>query len=128
MTEPKRIRLSRKKGWKMPPNTVKVDRSTPWGNPFITSKHGTQERCVELFTCAAAGLIALGYDTCGEQEALHQRVRENISDLTGKNLACWCREGTPCHAEVLLELANDPEEKFNKRLAAIFEKGRRGCE
>jgi hypothetical protein len=31
---PERIRLSRGKGWRMPPNTVKVDRSTRWGNPF----------------------------------------------------------------------------------------------
>ena len=30
----KRIQLSRKRGWRMPENTVKVDRSTRWGNPF----------------------------------------------------------------------------------------------
>lgn len=27
-------------------------------------------------------------------------------ELHGKNLACWCKIGTPCHADVLLELAN----------------------
>ena len=26
--------------------------------------------------------------------------------LAGKNLACWCKPGTPCHADVLLEIAN----------------------
>ncbi len=26
--------------------------------------------------------------------------------LRGKNLACWCAEGAPCHADVLLDLAN----------------------
>jgi len=26
--------------------------------------------------------------------------------LAGKNLACWCHPGDPCHADVLLELAN----------------------
>jgi hypothetical protein len=31
---PDRITLSRTKGWKMPENTVKVDRSTAWGNPY----------------------------------------------------------------------------------------------
>lgn len=28
--------------------------------------------------------------------------------LRGKNLACWCAPGTPCHADVLLEIANKP--------------------
>lgn len=32
---PRRVRLSRAKGWRIPANTVKVDRSTKWGNPFI---------------------------------------------------------------------------------------------
>jgi hypothetical protein len=30
----------------------------------------------------------------------------DLSDLRGKNLACWCKQGIPCHADVLLELAN----------------------
>ena len=41
---PKRIQLSRKKGWRMPPNTVKVDRSTKWGNPFIIVKDQIQNQ------------------------------------------------------------------------------------
>jgi hypothetical protein len=28
------------------------------------------------------------------------------AELRGHNLACWCRPGTPCHADVLIELAN----------------------
>jgi hypothetical protein len=27
-------------------------------------------------------------------------------ELAGKNLACWCKPGEPCHADVLLEIAN----------------------
>jgi hypothetical protein len=27
-------------------------------------------------------------------------------ELRGKDLACWCKEGSPCHADILLELAN----------------------
>lgn len=38
---PERIQLRRKKGWRMPPNTVKVDRSTKWGNPFKCHHPGT---------------------------------------------------------------------------------------
>lgn len=33
-------------------------------------------------------------------------VRE---ELRGKDLACWCPLDQPCHADVLLELANAPE-------------------
>lgn len=32
--------------------------------------------------------------------------KERLSVLRGKNLACWCKVGDPCHADVLLELAN----------------------
>lgn len=30
-------------------------------------------------------------------------------ELAGKNLACWCPLDQPCHADVLLELANRAE-------------------
>ena len=40
-----------------------------------------------------------------ENEPLRREVRRV---LTGKNLGCWCPEGTPCHADVLLKLANKP--------------------
>lgn len=93
---PERIQLSRRKGWKMPPNTVKVDRTTKWGNPFVVGEHGTTEECVERFReHVGHPNSALGFDF----KELHQ--------LRGKNLACWCKPGEPCHADVLLELAND---------------------
>jgi hypothetical protein len=31
---------------------------------------------------------------------------EQMADLRGKNLACWCPLDQPCHADVLLEIAN----------------------
>jgi hypothetical protein len=37
-----------------------------------------------------------------EQEWLVEAIRR---ELKGKNLACWCPAG-PCHADVLLEIAN----------------------
>ena len=52
------------------------------------------------------------------QEALERYRRElpyfldktaghlNIAELRGKNLMCWCAIGPPCHADVLLEIAN----------------------
>src|SRR5437762_14233430 len=45
MRRPRRIRLSRRKGWRVPPDTLKVDRSTRWGNPFrIDSKAKIADR------------------------------------------------------------------------------------
>ena len=31
-----------------------------------------------------------------------------LGPLRDKNLACWCELGRPCHADVLIELANRP--------------------
>lgn len=37
---PERVQLSRRKGWRMPPNTVKVARPTRWGNPVRVGELG----------------------------------------------------------------------------------------
>ena len=93
---PHRVQLSRKKGWRMPPNTVKVDRTTKWGNPYQASSDGDGNPAylVHLFC---------GYMARSEQAQLRDEARR---DLRGKNLACWCPLDQPCHADVLLELAN----------------------
>ncbi len=139
MTAPHRVRLSRAKGWRMPENTVKVDRTTKWGNPFN-------------FKAPAHCWTALAYGCRGDPAGRHvasilafrewlkvgkpmlltgcglyaQKVRKKlaiatgpevafavpptreqiVAGLRGKNLACWCKLGAPCHADVLLELAN----------------------
>lgn len=88
---PRRIRLSRAAGWRMPENTVKVDRSTPWGNPFVP---GAPPADLTLYECLAKF----------ERHALTL----DLAPLRGKNLACWCKEGQPCHADILLRMANEP--------------------
>ena len=35
----------------------------------------------------------------------------HLHELRGKNLACWCKLDEPCHADVLLKLANATKEK-----------------
>lgn len=104
---PIRIQLSRRKGWRIPGNTVKVDRSTKWGNPFITGKHGTREYCVQLYRyLIGGGLICLGTANVVEQQAALAHVGDHYKELIGKNLACWCPPGADCHADVLLEIVN----------------------
>lgn len=104
--KPQRIQLRRSKGWRLPENTVKVDRSTPWGNPFITGTDGTQAQCVELYRHLLAGLLCLSKGDLDRQSAAHAHVRDHLQELRGKNLACWCPLEAPCHANVLLEIAN----------------------
>lgn len=103
---PQRIRLSRAKGWRMPPDTVKVDRSTPWGNPFIVGQHGTRAYCVQLFEHLLCGLVCVA-DNMAAQTAYRAMAARDRHLLRGKNLACWCPLDKPCHADVLLRLAKE---------------------
>lgn len=100
MNSPQRIQLSRASGWRMPPNTVKVDRSTRWGNPVVIGKPWEGE--VVESTLHAVAIFRDGI-ACGCEPF---PTANAIEALRGKNLACWCKPGAPCHADVLLELAN----------------------
>lgn len=102
--KPIRVQLSRRKGWRMPANTVKVDRTTKWGNPFIVGKHGTREECVRFFTLMLGGYVCISQGDINEQIAYRKMVATDKAELKGKNLACWCPAGAACHADVLLGL------------------------
>lgn len=106
-TMPERITLSRAKGWRMPANTVKVDRTTKWGNPFV----GDPAACVAAFRDLYTGSckVSVGPDLPIKGMAFIPPFHlPDVTELRGKNLACWCKPGEPCHADVLLELANGP--------------------
>ena len=97
MDYPRRIQLSRVKGWRMPPDTLKVDRSTRWGYPFRT-----RDRSVAELT----KVVAKFEEWITTSQEGHQMAEAARQILRGKNLACWCPEGGPCHADVLLRAAN----------------------
>jgi len=94
---PKRIQRKRTRGWKMPPDTVYVGRPTKWGNEFLVRDCISAEYCVGLFQ---RKLAKLNTDSHGE---IYKIIRHF---LRGKDLACWCALDQPCHADVLLEIAN----------------------
>jgi hypothetical protein len=100
-----RVQLSRTKGWRLPPNTVKVDRSTRWGNPFrIGDPHyPTAELAVARFRAS------LTMAPRPHPESYMGAILRDLHELRGRNLACWCPLDQPCHADVLLELANREE-------------------
>src|SRR3972149_853750 len=111
MTKPRRIQLSRAKGWRMPPNTIKVDRTTKWGNPFIVGANGNAEYCVLNFRRLLGGYhcISMGPACDKRQEAAVAALKKEKEDgwptLRGKNIACWCKLPKPgepdiCHGAV----------------------------
>jgi hypothetical protein len=99
---PKRIQLSRQKGWRMPAGAVKVDRSTKWGNPWRVGEPGIPDaaEAVRLFRDALFGVPR------AEPGSHFLAIQSGIAELRGKNLACWCPLDQPCHADVLLQVAN----------------------
>jgi len=104
MKKPIRIQRKRIKGWRLPPNTVCVSRGTTYGNPFMLGQDGTPADVVELYRQHRAPIIA-------------ETARR---ELRGKNLACWCPLDMPCHADVLLEIAN---EEITKAVPSTQTKG-----
>lgn len=155
MTAPKRIRLSRAKGWRKPDGAIVVARPTKWGNPFPidgswimwtaialgfrADRAGRRAAAVALhrawitqrpvhlgprdgntdggyleFTSGAR--ISMGHHVQGIagaaaslHSAPHVPERPDLTPLAGHDLACWCPLDQPCHADVLLELANRQE-------------------
>lgn len=108
---PQRIQLSRAKGWRMPLNAKSVARPHAWGNPFRVGDNAfvqvdpaigdvgagvempiTQGLAVELFRA---------WTICRPDN-----VAEIRAELAGFDLACFCALDQPCHADVLLEVAN----------------------
>ena len=97
---PKRIQLKRSKGWKMPANAVKVDRTTRWGNPFTVADCGSVAVAVAQHGRWMRGEIpAPGAAEPPAADAIR-------AALAGRDLACWCAIDGPCHAELLLKIAN----------------------
>lgn len=111
MTTPVRIQRKRTKGWKMPPNTIYVGRPSGYGNRW-TIRRGNAWWFVDGPMTPIGG-IRCGNEAGARQVAVDMYRREAMrlgvsSALRGKNLACWCPLDQPCHADVLIELANGP--------------------
>ena len=100
---PRRVQRKRTKGWKMPPNTVSVCRPGKWGNPFKVGERisdmnpSVVQNRAEAVACFRVNLLIGRLDFT---------VKDVITALAGKNLACFCALDQPCHADVLLSEAN----------------------
>ena len=107
--EPLRLQLSRAKGFSLQRSSLAVNgrsavncaRPGKWGNPWPVGKPGpdgdtfkTAQECVDRYSM----FIGTGGGMPTEES-----IRR---ELRGRNLACWCALDQPCHADVLLEIAN----------------------
>ena len=112
----KRIQRRRTKGWRKPEGAVSVGRGTRWGNPYRVSKTAegvwrledpsgrftnllTREKAARLAVQWFSEAIANGWNNAPTRDEIRQ-------ELSGKDLMCWCPPELPCHADVLLEIAN----------------------
>lgn len=104
--EPRRIQLSRKKGYRKPPEAVVVSRPSRWGNQFSRGmnhpEHGWPMSAQEAVDCFRKSLLSPSEAILPSKLAIN-----DIQDaLRGKTLACWCPLDQPCHSDVLIEIAN----------------------
>lgn len=117
---PKRIQLSRRKGYRKPEGAVVVSRPSIFGNPFVFTpapnggryRPGGREQenakrkkeCIDLYR----------YHLLNDEREQWARMRAALPELRGKDLACWCPlpangKTDLCHAAVLLVEANREE-------------------
>ena len=96
--KPAGITRSRQKGWRKPPNTISVSRGSYWGNPY-----NWQDHLDTMTEQEAKAHVVAKY----RAEILKDSIRIfKARELKGRNLMCWCKQGEPCHRDVLLEVAN----------------------
>jgi hypothetical protein len=105
-----RVRLSRAKGFRLPPGAIVVARPSKWGNPFrlqgtslVVGPHGDQHQCANG---EARGVAVRLYSLALYSAHLDYYLEDVRRELRGHDLACWCPLDQPCHADVLLQVAN----------------------
>jgi hypothetical protein len=122
MTIPSGIQLRRTRGFRLQAFSrslnglpaVKVDRTSPYGNPWrpmrFYGKWVLEERRQGLHFAYMPGEFATQLEAVEFSLGLFRQMVEAdphpLLGLRGKNLACWCALDQPCHRNVLLELAN----------------------
>lgn len=128
MTVPKRIQRKRTKGWRMPEGAVYVGWPSRWGNPYrvgdavrimggvvapLVCKDGLPDdpamraRNEYLYVLVPAQAVRYFRKFLAEFQYEHEDQFDAwLTPLRGRDLACWCPLDAPCHADVLLEIAN----------------------
>lgn len=132
---PVRVQRRRSKGWRMPEGAVYVGRGSRWGNPYRVGETQVRMPALDgrewehegrlHKTSGEQNFYCTGTDPHGMPVGIWHQIEDATLDqcielfrdymkwsrldpaaLAGKDLACWCPLDQPCHADVLLELAN----------------------
>lgn len=117
---PERVQMSRQRPWRVDhPEAVIVARPSKWGNPFRVGEEATLNTLVEMAQLVITPELAVACyrdlmrsrltrdaDDHPDDAAWVQGWCDGLEQLHGRDLACWCPLDQPCHADVLLELAN----------------------
>ena len=113
MKTPKRIQRRRTKGYRLPEGAVYVGRPTIWGNPFKVVGVGDRWTVVDDndvdYRVNPRGWVCkddAARKACCLFRMEIELAKMPVHELRGKDLACWCPLDAPCHADVLLYLAN----------------------
>lgn len=103
----------------MPEGAIYVGRPTVWGNPYRVIRQG--KTTWEVYAFEGSSPMASFQSRTGIEARAFAVERllcliDNYRDpwgadrirkeLAGSDLACWCPLDQPCHADVLLEIAN----------------------
>jgi hypothetical protein len=120
MVRPVRLQLSRRKGFDLQAHSlavnglpaVSVARPGKWGNPWVigasrcsgSGLEYTEEKIADAAMAVRFFCEMLPYPSRAYPD--DQQIKKGLS---GRNLACWCAPDSPCHADVLLDLANPQE-------------------
>lgn len=119
MQRPVRMQVSRQAGFNLQKASLAlnglpaklVTRPGPWGNPFaiadVAATYGLDRASAQARAVAMAADWLRGTLDPGLSPGAPPTLETIRRELGGHNLACWCRPGTPCHADVLIALAND---------------------
>jgi hypothetical protein len=133
--KPIRIQRKRTKGFRMPPNTIYVGRPSRWANAWKIGSNIYDPATNTFRKCETAADVVLAFRRCvdwdpaaksvlptfdengkragylevwgGYSDEIHVNQSSIKKYLRSKNLACWCALDQPCHADVLLEIANE---------------------
>ena len=101
---PKRIQRKRTRGWRMPAGAIYVGRPTKWGNHIKVGDYGKSPQARRTAHWLAVLSFEKSIEWNPEGDAYREIARR---ELRGHDLVCWCRLDEPCHADVLLKIANE---------------------
>lgn len=125
MSTPSRIENRRTAKDIIPAGAVYVGPDSKWANPITFSDVGAQYPSLDDRQLATG--IVRDFEVLARRGSLsfpnwrflggrrgpvtwtYPSVAEIVAELAGKDLACWCELDLPCHADVLLEIANGGE-------------------